>query len=121
MDATYAYYLSATFIPPGKPETFAYFGMELGAYIGLHVEGRVIAQTQTERKKIIDNLTYPGLAMKGIAAVGPTLDIYGQVSPPNNRFIATAMLTSIQIRGKIALFGSLDAGAKMSFGKAEIF
>ncbi|KGO37509.1 hypothetical protein PEX1_029170 [Penicillium expansum] len=78
MDATYAYYLSATFIPPGKPETFAYFGMELGAYIGLHVEGRVIAQTQTERKKIIDNLTYPGLAMKGIAAVGPTLDIYGQ-------------------------------------------
>ncbi|KAJ5505938.1 hypothetical protein N7453_004895, partial [Penicillium expansum] len=113
MDATYAYYLSATFIPPGKPETFAYFGMEPEAYIGLHVEGRVIAQTQTERKKIIDNLTYPGLAVKGIAAVGPTLDIYGQVSPPNNRFIATAMLRSIQIRGTIALFGSLDAGAKI--------
>ncbi|KAJ5372784.1 hypothetical protein N7517_004790 [Penicillium concentricum] len=103
MDATYAYYLPATFIPPGKPETFAYFGMEPEAYIGLHVEGRVIAQTQTKRKKIIDTLTYPGLAVKGIAAVGPTLDVYGQ------------------IRGKITLFGSLDAGAKMSFGKAEIF
>jgi hypothetical protein len=77
MDATYAYYLSATFIPPGKPETFAYFGMEPEAYLGLHVEGRVIAQTQTERKKIIDTLTYPGLAVKGIAAVGPILDVYG--------------------------------------------
>ncbi|KAK4864821.1 hypothetical protein LT330_001444 [Penicillium expansum] len=103
MDATYAYYLSATFIPPSKLETFAYFGMEPEAYIGLHVEGRVIEQTQTERKKIIDTLTYPGLAVKGIAAVGPTLDIYGQ------------------IRGKITLFGSLDAGAKMSYEKAEIF
>jgi chitinase len=79
MDATYAYYLSATFIPPSKPDTFAYFGMEPEAYIGLHVEGRAQAQTQTERKKIIDTLTYPGLAVKGIAAVGPTLDIYGQV------------------------------------------
>lgn len=40
MDATYAYYLSATFIPPGKPDTFAYFGMEPEAYLGIHIEGR---------------------------------------------------------------------------------
>jgi hypothetical protein len=53
--------------------------MEPEAYIGLHIEGRAQAQTQTKRKKIIDTLTYPGLAVKGIAAVGPTLDVYGQV------------------------------------------
>ena len=80
MDATYAYYLSATFIPPGKPEAFAYFGMHPTAYIGLHLEGNAMFQMQSQRKQIIDTLTYPGLAVKGIAAVGPTLDIYGQAS-----------------------------------------
>jgi hypothetical protein len=81
MDATYAYYLSATFIPPSKPETFAYFGMEPQAYIGLHIEGNAQMQTPSVRKKIVDTLSYPGLAVKGIAAVGPTLDIYGEVIP----------------------------------------
>ncbi|KAF7587601.1 hypothetical protein BBP40_007000 [Aspergillus hancockii] len=85
MDARYAYYLSATFIPPGKPETFAYFG--------LHIEGNAQMQTTTGRKKIIDTLSYPGSAVKGIAAVGPTLDVYGEV----------------------------DAGATLSFGKAEVY
>lgn len=80
MDATYAYYLSATFIPPGKPEAFAYFGMQPTAYLGLHIEGNAMFQMESQRKRIIDTLTYPGLAVKGIAAVGPTLDIYGQVS-----------------------------------------
>ncbi|OQE10109.1 hypothetical protein PENFLA_c093G00176 [Penicillium flavigenum] len=94
MDATYAYYLSATFIPPGKPETFAYFGMEPEAYLGLHVEGRVIAQTQTDRKKIIDTLTYPGLAVKGIAAVGPTLNIRGKI-------VAGKTLMNAQLSGYV--------------------
>jgi hypothetical protein len=83
MDATYAYYLSATFIPPGKPETFAYFGMEPTAYLGLHIEGNAQMQITTGRKKIIDTLSYPGLAVKGIAAVGPTLDIYGEAGFPH--------------------------------------
>jgi chitinase len=80
MDATYAYYLSATFIPPGKPEAFTYFGIEPTAYLGIHMEANVIFQMQSERKKIINTLTYPGLAVKGIAAIGPTLDVYGQAS-----------------------------------------
>jgi chitinase len=80
MDATYAYYLSGTFIPPSKPEAFAYFGMSPTAYLGLHIEGNARYQSTTGRKKIIDTLAYPGLAVKGIAAVGPTLDVYGEVS-----------------------------------------
>ena len=79
MDATYAYYLSATFIPPGKPETFAYFGMNPTAYLGLYIEGNAQMQITTDCKKIIDTLSYPGLAVKGIAAVGLILDIYGEV------------------------------------------
>ncbi|KAJ5640413.1 hypothetical protein N7528_000038 [Penicillium herquei] len=103
LDAKYAYYLSATFVPPSKPEVFAYLGMEPTAYLGLHIEGNAQMQTWTERKKIIDTLTYPGLAVKGIAAIGPTLDVYGE------------------IRGSITLSGSLDAGASLKFGKAEVY
>ncbi|KAL6228777.1 hypothetical protein BDW75DRAFT_131550 [Aspergillus navahoensis] len=103
MDATYAYYLSATFIPPGKPEAFAYFGMQPTAYLGLHMEGNVVFQMKSQRKKIIDTLSYPGLAVKGIAAVGPTLDVYGQ------------------IQGRLTLHGEADAGATVSFGKAEVY
>lgn len=79
MQATYAYYYSGTFIPPSKPDVFFYFGIEPEAYVGLRLYGNVHLKTVTDRKKIIDTLSYPGLAIKVIAAVGPTLDIYGQV------------------------------------------
>jgi chitinase len=103
MDATYAYYLSGTFIPPSKPEVYAYLGMEPTAYVGLRMVGNAVMQTTTGRKKIIDTLAYPGLAVKGIAAVGPTLDVYGE------------------IRGKITLHGEASAGAQVNFGKAEVY
>jgi chitinase len=77
MDAMYAYYLSRTFIPPSKPEAFAYFGMSLIAYLGLHIKGNAWYQATTGRKKIIDTLAYPGLAVKGITAIRLTLDVYG--------------------------------------------
>jgi hypothetical protein len=80
MDATYAYYLSGTFIPPSKPEVFAYVGMQPTAYIGLRIVGNAVMQTTSGRKKIIDTLAFPSLAVKGIAAIGPTLDVYGEVS-----------------------------------------
>lgn len=41
LDATYAHYLTANFITPGKPGTFAYFEMEpeiCYVHLGLHVE-----------------------------------------------------------------------------------
>ncbi|CAG8909431.1 unnamed protein product [Penicillium egyptiacum] len=91
IDTTYAYYLSATFIPLASRRHSLILEWSLKLTL-------VIAQTQTERKKI-----YPRLAVKGIAAVRPILDMYGQ------------------IRGKTTLFGSLDTGARMSFGKAEVF
>lgn len=79
LETTYAYYLSGTFIPPSTPEVYAYLGMEPFAYVGLYMKGDAQMQYTSLRKKIIDTLSYPGLAIKGIAAVGPTLDIYGQV------------------------------------------
>ncbi|KAL1835649.1 hypothetical protein VTJ49DRAFT_6294 [Mycothermus thermophilus] len=103
MDATYAYYFVGSFIPPSKPDVYAYLGMEPYAYLGLHMEGNAIMQMTSGRKRLIDTLAYPGLAIKGIAAVGPTLDVFGE------------------IRGKITLHGQADAGVRLNFGKAEVY
>lgn len=80
MDSTYAYYLSGTLVPPSLDGTYAYFGMQPSVYMGLTVEGTARMDYKSERKQLIPTLCYPGLAIKGIAAAGPILDIYGQIS-----------------------------------------
>ena len=80
MEATYAYYFSGTIVPPGVTGTYAYFGLEPKAYLGLRITGDAKLQYISDRRKLVDTLSYPGLSIKGIAAVGPTLDVYGQVS-----------------------------------------
>lgn len=82
MEATYAYYFSGTIVPPAVTGTYAYFSLEPRAYLGLRIDANAKLQTTSGRKKIIDTLSYPGLAIKGIASVGPTLDMYGEVSHP---------------------------------------
>ncbi|KAJ5715268.1 uncharacterized protein N7483_012449 [Penicillium malachiteum] len=89
MDSTYAYYLSGTLAPSSMDGTYAYFGMQPSIYLGIN--------------KLIPTLSYPGLAIKGIAAVGPTLDVYGQ------------------IRGVVQLSGTMPAGARYTFEKSEVF
>lgn len=42
IDATYAYYFSAAFIPPATPEVYAYLGMEPTAYVGLKLTGNAV-------------------------------------------------------------------------------
>lgn len=80
MDATYAYYFSGTLLPPDITGTYAYFGLEPSAYLGLKITGDAKLQYTSDRRKLVDTLGYPGLSIKGIASVGPTLDVYGQVS-----------------------------------------
>uniref|UniRef100_A0A0P0CAT0 chitinase n=1 Tax=Hypocrella siamensis TaxID=696354 RepID=A0A0P0CAT0_9HYPO len=103
MDATYAYYFSGTFVPPSTPDVYVYFGMNPNAYIGVKITGDAQMQYKSEKKKIIDTLAHPGLAVKGIAAVGSTLDIYGQIA------------------GKVTIHGEAKAGARVNFGKAEAY
>ncbi|KAL8697313.1 MAG: hypothetical protein Q9224_002379, partial [Gallowayella concinna] len=103
MEATYAYYFSGTIVPPAVTGTYAFFGLEPSAYLGLRMEGNARYQAGTGRKKLLDTISYPGLAIKGIAAVGPTLDLYGE------------------IRGIVTLKGEMKAGAKLNFGKAEVY
>jgi hypothetical protein len=79
MDSTYAYYFSGTIVPPAITGTYAYFGLDPSVYLGLTVTGSARMQYTSPRQPLIATLSYPGLAIKGIAAVGPTLDIFGQV------------------------------------------
>ena len=79
MDATYAYYFSGTIVPPAITGTYAYFGVDPSIYLGLTITGSARMQYTSARQPLIATLSYPGLAIKGIASVGPTLDIFGQV------------------------------------------
>ncbi|KAJ6151670.1 hypothetical protein N7470_006798 [Penicillium chermesinum] len=89
MDATYAYYLSGTIVP-----------LKSQAHIsGLRLEGNAIMTYTSDWRKLIDTLAYPGLSIKGIATVGPSLDIYGSVT----------------------LSGQAKAGARVHFGRAELY
>lgn len=56
-----------------------YFSVEPSAYLGLRIVGNARLQYTSGEQKLIDTLSYPGLSIKGIAAVGPTLDVTGEV------------------------------------------
>lgn len=101
--------------------TYAYFSLEPSAYLGLRLTGNARLQATTGRKKLLDTISYPGLAIKGIAAVGPTLDLYGEVSTRRSQNNYRSILTKLQIRGVVTLKGEMRAGAKVNFGKAEVY
>ncbi|KZF20522.1 glycoside hydrolase family 18 protein [Xylona heveae TC161] len=103
MEATYAYYFSGTIVPPAVTGTYAYFGLEPTAYLGLSIKGYAQMQYTSDRKRLVDTLSYPGLSVKGIAAVGPTLDIYGQ------------------IKGVLTVAGQMNIGTRYNFGLSEVY
>ncbi|KAL5392826.1 hypothetical protein DPSP01_000523 [Paraphaeosphaeria sporulosa] len=77
--------------------------MEPVAQVVLEVAGNAEMEWVSKRLKIIDTLSYPGLAIKGIAAIGPTLDLYGQM------------------KAKATISGQLRAGAKITFPKQLMY
>ena len=66
MNARYAYYMSGTIVPPSIIDTYAYFGLEPDAYLGVRIHGNALLQWESDRRKLIDTLSYPGLSVKGI-------------------------------------------------------
>jgi hypothetical protein len=103
MDAKYSYYFSGTVVPPAVTDMYAYVGVHPSVYAGLGIKGNADLYYQSERRKIIDTLTYPGLAIKGIAAVGPTLDLWGQIT------------------GSVTLSGDLRVGMEYRFKPVELY
>ncbi|KAM3447483.1 hypothetical protein MY3296_008663 [Beauveria thailandica] len=103
MRTQYAYYFSGTIVPPKIIDTYAYVGAHPYMEAGITVAGEAHLEYTSDRKKIIDTLTYPGLAIKGIAAIGPSLDIWGQ------------------IRGEVTVAGSMRVGARYTFRPIELY
>ena len=103
MDATYAYYYSGALGGLLPTATYAYFGMQPSVYLGLTVTGGARLEYQSPRVKLIPTLSYPGLAIKGLAAVGPTLDLWGQII------------------GVVQISGTMQVGARYRFEQAEMY
>ncbi|EFR03335.1 chitinase A1 [Nannizzia gypsea CBS 118893] len=103
MNARWAYYAEGTIIPLAIDNVYTYFELEPEAQAIIEIDGSAEMEYKSQRIKIIDTLSYPGLAIKGIAAIGPTLDIYG----------------SMAAGAKLA--GTLKAGGKIKFPKYELY
>ncbi|KAL2819701.1 hypothetical protein BJX63DRAFT_428483 [Aspergillus granulosus] len=103
MNARWAYYAQGTLVPLGIDAIYTYFELEPEVEAKIEVQGSAEMEYKSQRIKIIDTLSYPGFAIKGIAAVGPTLDLYGQMGA----------------QARVA--GTLTAGAKVTFPRYEMY
>ncbi|KAI0439807.1 hypothetical protein F4803DRAFT_568057 [Xylaria telfairii] len=103
MNAKYAYYFSGTVVPPNVIDTYIYVGAQPDVYAGITIRGDAQLAYQSEVKKLIQTIAYPGLSIKGIATVGPSLDVYGR------------------IEGRITVSGQLKVGAKYTFDAVEMY
>ncbi|KAL3430011.1 hypothetical protein BDV09DRAFT_202564 [Aspergillus tetrazonus] len=103
MNARWAYYAQGTIVPLSIDTVYAYFEVTPEARAVIEIEGSAEMQYNSPRIKIIDTLSYPGLAIKGIAAVGPTLDLYA----------------SMEAYARVA--GKLTGGAKITFPRYEMY
>jgi hypothetical protein len=67
-------------------------------------------QYNSPRIKIIDKLSYPGLAIKGIAAVGPTLNLYASMEAYASIHTKVSMpgVGTIEMNGGITRCGEKD-------------
>ncbi|KAI0197886.1 hypothetical protein F4808DRAFT_473454 [Astrocystis sublimbata] len=103
MNTKYAYYFSGTVVPPNIIDTYVYIGAQPNIYAGVTIRGDAQLAYQSEVKKLIQTIAYPGLSIKGIATVGPSLDLYGR------------------IEGRITVSGQLKVGAKYTFDSIEMY
>jgi hypothetical protein len=78
-------------------------GAQPSIYAGVDIRGNAELGYESERKKLISTITYPGLSIKGIATVGPSLDLWGQLA------------------GSITVSGNMKVGAKYTMDPIEMY
>ena len=103
MDTRYSYYFSGTVVPPRINDMYAFARTQPKVMAGITLAGDAQLAYATEPKRLINTLTYPGLAIKGIAAVGPSLDIWGQLS------------------GAVTVSGHMRVGVTYTFKPIEMY
>lgn len=103
MNARWAYYISGTIVPLNIKRTYGYFAVKPTAEVTLNIKGSAQLYYPTKRTRLIDTLSWPGLSIKGIAAIGPTVDLWGEME------------------SKLILSGDISAGAKVQFPSYEVY
>lgn len=103
MDTRYSYYFSGTVVPPAINDMYAFARTQPKVLAGVTLSGDAQLAYATQPKKLINTLTYPGLAIKGIAAVGPSLDVWGQLS------------------GAVTVSGQMRVGVTYTFQPIEMY
>lgn len=103
MDTRYAYYFSGTVVAPKVNDMYAFVRTQPKIFAGITLAGDAALGYATDPKRLINTLTYPGLAIKGIAAVGPSLDIWGQLD------------------GSVTVSGQMRAGVTYTLKPIEVF
>jgi hypothetical protein len=73
--ARYAYYFLGTVVPLKIIDTYMFLGAQPSVYAGINIHGNAELRYESERKKLILTITYPGLSIKGIASIGLSLDL----------------------------------------------
>lgn len=103
MQAMYSYYLSGSIVPPVVNDAYAFVRVTPEISATINIDGNAELEYASRVRKVIDTVTYPGLAIKGIAAVGPTLDLWGQIG------------------GGVTVAGNLRVGAKYTLNPIELY
>jgi hypothetical protein len=103
MNTRYSYYFSGTLLPTPDYDMYAFVRTQPKVMAGITLSGDASLTYATVPKKLINTLTYPGLAIKGIAAVGPMLDIWGQLD------------------GGVTVSGSMRAGVTYTLQPIEMY
>lgn len=103
MNTRYSYYFSGTVVPPRVNDMYAFARTQPKVIAGVTLAGDASLTYETQPKKLINTLTYPGLAIKGIAAVGPSLDIWGQLD------------------GRVTVSGEMRAGVTYTLKPIEMY
>lgn len=103
MNTMYSYYLSGSIVPLNINDAYAFVRVQPEIAATINIYGNAELTYASEVRKVIDTITYPGLAIKGIAAVGPTLDLWGQIG------------------GGVTVAGNLRVGAKYTMNPIELY
>ncbi|KAJ3495219.1 hypothetical protein NLG97_g3552 [Lecanicillium saksenae] len=103
MQGKYAYYFSGTVVPPSIIDTYAYVGAQPRLYAGIAIDGNAELGYNSPTKRLITTLTYPGLSIKGIATVGPSLDLWGRID------------------GSLRVSGNIKAGVSYTFSPIDVY
>jgi hypothetical protein len=103
MHMTYSYYLSGSIVPPQVSDAYAFVRTQPSISAAINIRGNADLSYASQVRKVIETISYPGLAIKGLAAVGPTLDLWGQIG------------------GGVTVAGNLRVGAKYTMSPIELY